>query len=127
MNRARHVIALALILMFGPAPVMSLLAQADEPQCQMACCKRAGFARSCALHRSTAAESAQGFHAANNCPAGCSQVSGAPSAFAAGFPESGVWFFLPRIENARLRESASGAGLVLGSFLHQRPPPGFST
>ena len=37
-NWIRRTIGLALILLFGPAPVLSLLALSDEPQCQMACC-----------------------------------------------------------------------------------------
>ena len=123
----RQVIGLALILLFGPEPVMSLLAQSDEPQCQMACCKRARAGQSCPLHHAAAADSAQGFHAANDCPAGCPQVSGAPSAFAAGFLQSGAWFLLPRIEKAILRERVSGAGLVLDPILYQRPPPGISS
>jgi hypothetical protein len=126
MNRARHVIVLALILLFGPAPVMSLLAQVDEPQCQMACCKRAGFARSCALHRSAVSETGQGFHAAPNCPSGCSQVAGAPSAFTAGFLESTAGLFLPHIANSIPTERASGIRWILDSFLHQRPPPSFA-
>src|SRR5438874_1709347 len=44
--------SMALILLFGPAPVLTLLALSDEPKCQMACCKRKGFARSCAVHHS---------------------------------------------------------------------------
>jgi hypothetical protein len=124
MNRARHIIALALILLFGPAPVMSLLAQVDEPQCQMACCKRAGFARSCALHR--AESSGSGFHAAPNCPSGCSQVAGGPSAFTAGFFESGAGFFLPQNATPIPAERASGIRWIVDSFLHQRPPPNFT-
>ena len=126
---ARHVTALALILLFGPAPLISLLAQSDEPQCQMACCKRKSFARSCALHHSPAAESASlGFHAASNCPPGCPQVAGAPAAFAAGVLRSGTWFFLPRIDkNPILTARASGVRWIVDSFLHQRPPPGFSS
>jgi hypothetical protein len=122
----RQVIGLALVLLFGPAQVMSLLAESAEPQCQMACCKRARAGQSCPLHHVADADSAQGFHAANDCPAGCSQVSGAPSAFAAGFLQAGAWFFLPRIEKAILRERTSSAGLVLSPFLYQRPPPGLS-
>jgi len=122
----QQVIGLALILLFGPAPVISLLAQADEPQCQMACCKRAGFARSCSLHRPPASETfGSGFHAAPNCPSGCSQVAGAPSAFAAGFVASGGGFFLPRAETPIHAERASGIRWILDSFLHQRPPPSF--
>jgi hypothetical protein len=126
MNRARHVIALALILLFGPVPVMSLLAQADEPQCQMACCKRAGFARSCSLHRPAASDSSgSGFHAAPNCPSGCSQVAGAPSAFAVGFVETGAGLVLPQIATSVHAVRASGVRWILDSFLHQRPPPSF--
>ena len=122
MNRARHVIALALILLFGPLPVMSLLTQADEPQCQMACCKRAGFARSCSLHRSAASESS-GFHAAPHCPSGCSQVAGAPSAFTGGLLQSSVGFFLPQVAALLHVERPSAVRSILDSFLHQRPPP----
>ncbi|MDP8990005.1 MAG: hypothetical protein M3N41_07995 [Acidobacteriota bacterium] len=125
MNRARHIIALALILLFGPAPVMTLLAQADQPQCQMACCKRAGFARSCALHRSAGRESS-GFHAAPDCPPGCSQVAGAPSAFAAGFVQSSAGLFLPQIAASIAARPASAVRCILDSFLHQRPPPRFT-
>jgi hypothetical protein len=125
MNRARHVIALALILLFGPAPVMSLLVQADEPQCQMACCKRAGFARSCSLHRPAASESS-GFHAAPHCPSGCSQVAAAPSAFTGGLLQSSAEFFLPQIATSVHAVRASGVRWILDSFLHQRPPPSFA-
>ena len=125
MNRARHVIALALILLFGPAPVMPLLAQAGEPQCEMACCKRAGFARSCALHRSAVSEGS-GFHTAPNCPSGCSQVAGAPSAFTVGFSQSSAGIFLPQIATRIHAARASGIRWIVDSFLHQRPPPSFA-
>src|SRR5579862_3273879 len=96
----RRTIGLALILLFGPAPLISLLAQSDEPQCQMACCKRKSVTRSCALHGSPAPEpSSLGLHTAPNCPPGCPQVAGTPTAFAAGLLLSRAWFFLPRIEN----------------------------
>src|SRR6202166_5333861 len=85
-NWMRRTIGLALILLFGPAPVLSLLALSDEPQCQMACCKRKGFARSCALHHSAASESSTpGLQASVDCPPGCTPPAGAPSAFSAGF------------------------------------------
>src|ERR1700676_5659508 len=81
----RRTIGLALILLYGAAPVLSLLALSDEPQCQMACCKRKGFARSCALHHSAAGDSSgPEFRTESNCPPGCPQVASAPSAFVAG-------------------------------------------
>jgi len=124
MNRARHVIALAVILLFGPAPVMSLLAQADEPQCQMACCKRAGLGQACPLHHGADPESSgQGFHAAPHCASGCSQVAGAPSAFALGFVQSSGGFFVPQIATSVYAVRSSGVRWILDSFLHQRPPP----
>ena len=121
----RRAIGLALILLFGPAPLISLLAQSAEPQCQMACCKRKGFARSCALHRSPVPESSSlGLHAAGNCPPRCSQVAGAPTAFAAGFLLPSTRFFFPRIgKNSILAARASGVRWIIDSFLHQRPPP----
>ncbi|MDP9113852.1 MAG: hypothetical protein M3O20_09230 [Acidobacteriota bacterium] len=123
MSRARYILALALALLFGPVPVMSLLAQVDQPQCQMACCKRAGFARSCSLHRAAAESSSAGFHAVPNCPSGCSQAAGAPSAFAAGFVQSSAGFFVPQIATSVHAERHSGVRWALDSFLHQRPPP----
>src|SRR5579864_8776119 len=95
-NWMRRTIGLALILLFGPAPVLSLLALADEPQCQMACCKRKGGAQSCPLHHSPAGDSsAPGFHAESKCPPGCSQTAAGPSAFAAGLLLSGASLALP--------------------------------
>src|SRR5579871_1777241 len=124
MNRARHVIALALILLFGPAPVMSLLAQADEPQCQMACCKRARMGQACPLHHGAGFEtSGQGFHAAPNCASGCSHVAGTPAASAIGLVQSSASYFVPQIATSILAMRTSGIRWILDSFLHQRPPP----
>jgi hypothetical protein len=127
MNRARHVIALALILLFGPAPVMSLLAQVDEPQCQMACCKRAALGQACPLHHGAASESSgQGVHAVPHCASGCSQVAGAPSAFAVGCVQSSGDFFVPQITTSVYAVRSFGVRWILDSFLHQRPPPSVS-
>ena|SRR5665213_1666823 len=127
MNRARHVIALALILLFGPAPVMSLLAQVDEPQCQMACCKRAGLGQACPLRHAAGSESSgQGFHATLDCASGCSQVAGAPSAFAVGFVQWSAGIVVPEIATSVHAVRASGVRWILDSFLHQRPPPSIS-
>src|ERR1700676_4425175 len=115
MNRARHAIALALILLFGPAPVISLLAQADEQQCQMACCKRAGFARSCALHRPAISEAGQGLHAVPNCPPGCSHAAGAPSAVTTGFLQPSARLYLPQIAAPLPVEGTSGIHWILDS------------
>jgi hypothetical protein len=127
-NWMRRTIGLALILLFGPAPVLSLLALSDEPQCQMACCKRKGFARSCALHHSPAGDSSvPGFRTESNCPPGCPQIASAPSAFAAGLLLSGASFALPsRPQKLILATRASGVRWILDSFLHQRPPPALS-
>lgn len=120
----RQVIGLALILLFGPAPVMSLLAQSEEPQCQMACCKRAHAGQSCPLHHAAAADSAQGFHAASNCPAGCSQTAAGPSAFSAGVLLSGASLALPNHQQKLiLATRAAGVRWILDAFLYQRPPP----
>jgi hypothetical protein len=127
-NWMRRTIGLALILLFGPAPVLSLLALSDEPQCQMACCKRKGFARSCALHHSSAGDSSgPGFRTESNCPPGCPQVASAPSAFAAGLLLSGASLTLPNHhQKLILATRASGVRWILDSFLHQRPPPALS-
>jgi hypothetical protein len=124
-NWMRRTIGLALILLFGPTPVLSLLALSDEPQCQMACCKRKGFARSCALHHSPASDSSgPGFRTESNCPPGCPQVASAPSAFATGLLRSGASLVLPNHhQNLILATRASGVRWILASFLHQRPPP----
>ena len=124
----RRTIGLALILLFGPAPVLSLLALSDEPQCQMACCKRKSFARSCALHHSPAGDSSgPGFRTNGNCPPGCPQVASAPSAFAAGVLESGASLTLPNHQQKlNLATRASGLRWIVDSFLHQRPPPTLS-
>jgi hypothetical protein len=105
-----------------------LLALSDEPQCQMACCKRKSFARSCALHHSTAGDSSgPGLRPDNNCPPGCSQAAAGPSAFAAGVLLSGASVSLPnRHQKLILATRASGVRWILDSFLHQRPPPAFS-
>jgi hypothetical protein len=127
-NWIRRTISLALILLFGPAPVLSLLALSDEPQCQMACCKRRGFARSCALHHSPAGDSSgPGFQAGSNCPPGCSQAAAGPSAFAAGVLLSGASLALPNHhQKLILATRASGMRWILDSLLHQRPPPALS-
>jgi hypothetical protein len=124
----RRTIGLALILLFGPAPVLSLLALSDEPQCQMACCKRKGFARSCSLHHSAAGDSSgPGFRTESNCPPGCPQVASAPSAFAAGLLLSGATLALPNHpQRLILPTRASGVRWIVDSFLHQRPPPALS-
>ena len=124
----RRTIGLALILLFGPAPVLSLLALSDEPQCQMACCKRKGGAQSCPLHHSKSGDSsAPGFHAESNCPPGCSQTAAGPSAFAAGILLSGDSLALPNHhQKLILATRASGVRWILDSFLHQRPPPALS-
>jgi hypothetical protein len=124
----RRTIGLALILLFGPAPVLSLLALPDEPQCQMACCKRKGGARSCALHHSAAGESSgPGFQLASDCPPGCSQTAAGPSAFAAGVLLSGASLALPNHpQKLILATRASGLRWIVDSFLHQRPPPALS-
>ena len=124
----RRTIGLALILLFGPAPVLSLLARSDEPQCQMECCKRKGFARSCALHHSAAGDSSgPEFHTESNCPPGCPQVASAPSAYAAGVLLSGASLALPNHhQKLILATRASGVRWILDSFLHQRPPPALS-
>ena len=124
----RRTIGLALILLFGPAPVLSLLALSDEPQCQMACCKRKGGAQSCPLHHSPAGDSsAPGFHTESNCPPGCSQTAVAPSAFAAGVLLSGASLALPNHQQKlNLATRASGLRWIVDSFLHQRPPPTLS-
>jgi len=124
----RRAIGLALILLFGPAPVLSLLALSDEPQCQMACCKRKGGAQSCPLHRSAAGDSAgPGFRTESNCPPACSQTAAGPSAFAAGILLSGAWLTLPNHhQRIILPTRASGVRWIVDTFLHQRPPPAIS-
>ena len=124
-NWMRRTIGLALILLFGPAPVLSLLALPEEPQCQMACCKRKGGAQSCPLHHSLAAHSAgPGFQAGSDCSRGCAQTAAAPSAFAAGILLSGASLALPNHpQKLILATRASGVRWILDSFLHQRPPP----
>jgi hypothetical protein len=124
----RRTIGLALVLLFGPAPVLSLLALPDEPQCQMACCKRKGFARSCALPHSPASDSSGvGFRSESNCPPGCSQVAAAPSAFATGVLLSDASLTLPNHhQKLILATRASGVRWIVDSFLHQRPPPALS-
>jgi hypothetical protein len=116
----RRAIGLALILLFGPLPVISLWASQAEPECQMACCKRKGM--SCSLHRHQ--DGSSSWKDGNHCPSGCSQVAGAPAFNAAGFPpphslfypvQSDVEFFSP----ARPLAIPS----VVDSFLYQRPPP----
>jgi hypothetical protein len=105
-----------------------LLALSDEPQCQMACCKRKGFARSCALHHSAAGDSSgPGFRTESNCPPGCSQAVAGPSAFATGILLSGASLTLPNHnQKFSLATRASGVRWILDSFLHQRPPPALS-
>lgn len=127
-NWMRRTIGLALILLFGPAPVLSLLALSDEPQCQMACCKRKSGAQSCPLHHSPAGNSSgPGFRTNRDCPPGCPQVASAPSAFAAGLLLSGASFALPNYpQKLILATRASGMRWILDSFLHQRPPPALS-
>jgi hypothetical protein len=127
-NWIRRTIGLALILLFGPAPVLSLLALSDEPQCQMACCKRKGGAQSCPLHHSPGGNSsAPGFHSESNCPPGCSQTAAGPSAFAAGLLLSRASLAPPnRPRKLVLVTRASGERWILDSFLHQRPPPALS-
>jgi hypothetical protein len=120
----RQAISLALILLFGPAPLVSLLARADEPQCQMACCKRKGFARSCALHHSAASESSTpGLQASVDCPPGCTPPAGAPSAFSAGFVTPLVRLTLHTLDHPILTASTDTVQRMVDSFLHQRPPP----
>jgi hypothetical protein len=127
-NWMRRTIGLALILLFGAVPVISLLALSDEPQCQMACCKRKGAAPYCPLHHSPAAHSSgPGFQAGSACPPGCSQTAAGPSAFAAGLLLSGASFALPnRPQKLFLARRASGVRWILDTFLHQRPPPALS-
>jgi hypothetical protein len=127
-NWMSRTISLALILLFGPAPVLSLLALSGEPQCQMACCKRKGFARSCVLHHSPAGDSSgPGFRTESNCPPGCSQTATGPSAFAAGLQLSCVSLALPnRPQKLILATRASGVRWIVDSFLYQRPPPALS-
>jgi hypothetical protein len=124
----RRTIGLALILLFGPAPVFSLLALSNEPQCQMACCKRKGGVQSCPLHHSPAGDSsAPGFHAESNCPPGCAQTAAGPSAFASGLLLDGASLALPNhTQKLILATRASGVRWFLNSFLHQRPPPRLS-
>ena len=119
----RRAIGLALILLFGPVPVISLLASMDVPDCRMACCKRKGLARSCALQHSSVSEFSVSFRGANNCPPGCSQVAGAPSLFAAGLlPPVSPFLLIPAETNWVLLAGWT-APSVIDSFLHQRPPP----
>jgi hypothetical protein len=127
-NWMRRTIGLALILLFGPAPVLSLLALSDEPECQMACCKRKGGARSCALlHSPVGDSSGPGFRTDSTCPPGCSQTTAGPSAFAAGLLLSGASLVLPNHQQKLiLATRASGVHWVFDSFLHQRPPPALS-
>jgi hypothetical protein len=127
-NWMRRTIGLALILLFGPAPVLSLLALPGEPQCQMACCKRKGGARSCALHHSPGGDSSgPGFRTESNCPPGCPQVASAPSAFAPGLLRFRDSLVLPNHhQKLILATRASGVQWIVDSFLHQRPPPALS-
>lgn len=124
-NWMRRTIGLALILLFGPAPVLSFLALSEEPQCQMACCKRKVGARSCALHHSAAGDSSgPGVRADRTCPPGCPQVASVPLAFATGLLPSGASLTVPnRRQKLVLATRASGVRWILDSFLHQRPPP----
>jgi hypothetical protein len=124
-NWIRRTIGLALILLFGPAPVLSLLAPHQEPQCQMACCRRKGGAPSCPLHHSAAGDSSgPGFQAGSDCTPGCSQTAAGPSAFAAGILLSGASLSLPNHRQKLIVATrASGLRWILDSFLHQRPPP----
>jgi hypothetical protein len=123
-NWMRPTISLVLILLFGPAPVLSLLALPEEPQCQMACCRRKGGARSCALHHSPVGDSSgAGFQAGSDCPPGCSQTAAGPSAFATGILLSGASLTLPNRRQKLVLARASGVRWILNSFLHQRPPP----
>jgi hypothetical protein len=125
-NWMRRTIGLALILLFGPVPVLSLLALSDEPQCQMACCKRKGGAQSCPLHHSLAAHSAvPGFQAGGDCSRGCAQTAAAPSAFSAGVLLTATSLAPPNHhQKLFLATRASGVRWIFDSFLHQRPPPG---
>ena len=123
----RQAIGLALILLFGPLPVVSLLAQTNQPQCQMACCKRKGTA-ACPLHHSANGDSVSlGFHAAAHCTPGCSQVAAPPSAFAAGVLRSDAWAVRPQVEESSLAGRAASVRWIVDCYLHQRPPPCFSS
>jgi len=120
----RQAISLVLMLALGPAPLISLLARSNEPQCQMACCKRKGGGASCALHHSAVPDSSSlGFHAAINCPPGCSQTAAAPSAFSAGIVAPRVKLTFPPSEDTILTARAPGARWMADPSLHQRPPP----
>ena len=117
----RRALSLALILLFGPAPLISLLAQSDEPQCQMACCKRQ--ARMCALHRSSASDSVSGIGATNSCIPGCSHTAGVPSLFAGFLPATISSIPLRGASNRLAPAGIRPIRSVVDSFLYQRPPP----
>jgi hypothetical protein len=120
----RRALSFALVLLFGPAPLISLLAWTDEPQCQMACCRRHAAAQLCDRHQSPVSDSSSlRWIAADNCPPGCAHLTGAPSPFAGFLPTSR--YFSP-LRPARNRIPSGGiwtARSVIDSFLHQRPPP----
>jgi hypothetical protein len=120
----RPAVSLALIVLFGPAPFLPLLASSGAPPCQMACCKRLRAHRACSLEHLAAAESAPPEFRANYCVAQCSHAAGMPAVFAAGFPAPSATLYIPRT-GQRPVQSASTPRIHSFDdfFLYQRPPP----
>ena len=112
----------ALVLLLGPAPLASLLA---EPECQMACCERKHAAHSCPRHQSVAssATSVQ-FEASTGCPPGCSHAAVGPSLSVQVLASARTTIGVPNAESGQTHSSATAAiRSTIDPTLYQRPPP----
>ena len=124
---ARCTIAGALILLFGPAPLVYLLDSpvSGETECQMACCRGKHHARHCTGHDDASESSAVQFRAAVDCASNCAGAALAPSSsIQKGLLAQRTSVALPDVPNAGLK-AAPAPRIVAASdpLLYQRPPP----
>jgi hypothetical protein len=124
---ARHTIAGALILLFGPSPLVFLLGASvsSEPECTMACCRGKHHARHCTGQDDEQDSSTLQLRAAVDCATNCSSAALAPSSSVQkSILARSTSFALPQLANERVRITPVPRLITTSDpLLQQRPPP----
>lgn len=124
---ARHTIAGALILLFGPAPLVYLLGSpvSGETECQMACCRGKHHARHCTGHDDSADSFSIQLRAAVDCASNCAGAVLAPSSsIQKGVLAQRTAIGLSPVANGRVKAAPAQRTLAVSDpLLCQRPPP----
>jgi hypothetical protein len=124
---ARDTVAGALILLFGPAPLVYLLDSpvSGEAECQMACCRGKHHARHCTGHDDAADSASVQLRAAVDCGSNCGGAVLAPSSsIQKGLLAQRTSVALPDTPNVRVKAAPAPRILAASDpLLYQRPPP----